>query len=100
MLWVYCKKKNHQAPPQVQPYQGLLLRNPFTGNSKQSSAFAAGELTVAAILLECYKCETQGTTWIYRGLFVNFPLIFGGRLCDLYRAWKAQLFLFYEDSVL
>ena len=52
------KKKKNQATSQVQLYHGLLLRNPFTGNSKQSSAFAAGELAVAAILLECYKCET------------------------------------------
>ena len=62
MLWVHWlkkkKKERNQACSQVQCYQDLLFGNPFTGNSKQSSAMAVGELAVAAILLEYFKCET------------------------------------------
>lgn len=51
-------KERKQAHSQVQHYQGLLFRNPFTGNSKQSSAMTVGDLIVAAILLEYCRCET------------------------------------------
>lgn len=52
-------KERNQAHFQVQRYQVLLFRNPFIGNSKQSSAMIVGELTVAAILLEYFRCRLR-----------------------------------------
>lgn len=49
------KRKRNQVCSQVQCYQDLLRGNPFTGNSKQSSAMAVGDLAVAAILFRVFQ---------------------------------------------
>lgn len=76
-------KERNQAHSQVQHYQGLLFRNPFTGNYKQSSAMTVGDLTVAVILLEYFRCETGNCMNVQRFICVLSTIFW----------WKAMWFI-------